>query len=138
MSNLSRFPIVAFMLLALFVPSSAAASKLSKEELCEAVQLRKSLSIVYKNDDPSDCGTRIVEPYLVGVGHNRKTYVYGYQISGCSSSGGIPDYRTFRTDLISNSTIADIAFSAGADSRKAKGWDGCFKGNCFIARFECE
>ncbi|MDQ7064657.1 MAG: hypothetical protein Q9P90_10480 [candidate division KSB1 bacterium] len=52
---------------------------------------------------------RVVEPHVPGVS-NGKLQFLGYQISGSSSSGGIPQWRRFDLDRIRNLVISDQVF----------------------------
>ena len=84
---------------------------------CEAIKKKYHLEIIYHQDSSIFCDPRFVEPYYLGEGRNGQLYIYAYQISGCSSSGGLPGWRNFRVDRIKRLTISKKRISA-YDSRR--------------------
>ena len=62
-----------------------------------------------------DGWNRVCEPYILGTqigkDEEEKWYVGTYQVSGGSSKGGVPEWRTFRVDDIRGLVTTDRHFS---------------------------
>lgn len=54
---------------------------------------------------------RGVEPFTLGRMHNGTLQLSGFQITGSSESGGIPDWRLFDTRKITNLEIHEENFA---------------------------
>ncbi len=62
---------------------------------------------------------RLVEPHVLGV-HNSKIQTLCYQLNGDSASGGIPEWRRFDNDSISNIVFSKERFTAPRSTRGGK------------------
>jgi len=135
---LTRFFFFCAVIFLSFSPSYANKAEFEKQ-VCEAIKNSRLLGITYKYDASlGGCGPRIVEPYKLGLGKNQKMYIRGYQLEGCSKSGNLPAFRTFRFDRILNLKTLDGFISEDGVARKKLLWDGKFKGKKYIAKFLCD
>ncbi len=104
-----------FVILALLAVPAYASSW--KALTCEAIEKKYHLEIIYHYDYSIICGHRVVEPYYLGEGRNGHLYIHAYQISGCSRSGGLPNWRNFRLDKIKNLTLSKKRISSYESKR---------------------
>jgi len=84
----------------------------------QAIRDKKVLEFNYSGHN------RIVEPHVLGIS-NGKLQLLGYQIGGSSSSGGIPEWRRFDLNNISNLVVLDQRFSGRRPfpSGRHSAWD---------------
>ncbi len=73
-------------------------------ELLQAISARKTIKFYY------DGHVRNVEPHACGNFSNGNTVLVGYQYSGGSNSGSIPDWRTFTVAEISSLEVMGLTF----------------------------
>lgn len=87
-------------------------------KIIAAVKAKKVLSFTY------DGLLRVVEPHVYGI-QNGIAEVLGYQIRGSSSSGGLPNWRRFKLQLIQNLRLLDEEFPGrrSVPSGKHSRWD---------------
>lgn len=74
-------------------------------QLAEAIQNRQIITFLYEELN------RGVEPFTLGRLHNGRLALSGFQITGRSQSGGIPDWRLFDVAKISRLEVHDEAFT---------------------------
>lgn len=77
--------------------------------LNSAIRARAAISFLYENL------LRIVEPHLYGRDRRQKAFLRGFQTSGQSLSGGLPEWRLFDVDKISQLKIVDAFFTPRND-----------------------
>jgi hypothetical protein len=73
------------------------------EKLDSAISEEKTITFEY------DGYERTVEPHLYGT-LGAKEQLHAYQIRGGSSSGGIPQWRNFRLEIMNNVSVNDEFF----------------------------
>lgn len=73
--------------------------------ICDAIHHRRRLAFGY------DGGTRIVEPYALGVGDGGRLLLRGYQVRGHSPSRET-GWKLFRVDEIEDLTALEESFAA--------------------------
>lgn len=70
----------------------------------EAISKMKRIEFYY------DGGRRVVEPHCLGVTTDGNPALRGYQVSGFSVSGTIPDWRMFVLSKMSSLSVLDETF----------------------------
>lgn len=73
--------------------------------ICNAIHRRHRLAFGY------DGGTRIVEPYALGVGEGGRLLLRAYQVRGHSPSRDV-GWKLFRVDEIEDLTTLDETFTS--------------------------
>lgn len=88
----------------------------------EAISKMKRIEFQY------DGGQRIVEPHCLGVTTAGNPALRGYQISGFSVSGAVPDWHMFVLSKISNLKILNESFHSPRPGyrRGDRGMDSIF------------
>lgn len=75
-------------------------------QICKAISNKKIIQFYYEG------GIRVVEPHCYGVHKNTdKEVLCGFQTEGFSRSGGLPSWRFFIVDKISNLLIKNEHFT---------------------------
>ncbi len=74
-------------------------------QLAEAIENQQIITFLYEGLN------RGVEPFTLGRLHNGSLALSGYQITGRSQSGGIPDWRLFDVAKISRLEIHEEVFT---------------------------
>ncbi len=74
------------------------------DELLQAINERKTIKFYY------DGHMRNVEPHACGNFSNGNTILVGYQYSGGSNSGSIPDWRSFTVSEIRDLVVMGLTF----------------------------
>lgn len=92
--------------------------------ICQAIQEMKLLEFTFHGH------RRVVEPHTHGIDRKGRESLSAYQVSGTSGSGGVPDWRLFRTSEISFLTLSQQKFS----NRRS----GYKKGDSRMSRIFCE
>ena len=78
----------------------------SREEICNAIDDKKVISIFYDGDEPKGRGLRTIEPVCLFIHKDSgNTVLTGWDIEGAShkvavGDGVLPGWRLFRTDKI--------------------------------------
>ncbi len=73
--------------------------------ICKAIAEKKVIEFFY------DGGSRVVEPHCHGITRAGNPAVRGFQTSGHSLSGGVPDWRLFEITKISNLKTLEQTFA---------------------------
>jgi len=77
----------------------------AQELLCQAIEKRRMVTFQYH------WHFREVEPYLVGTHEEEgEMMVRTFQVGGESESGGLPDWRLFRLERMSDVNVTDECF----------------------------
>lgn len=76
---------------------------MSQQLLEAAIRNKSVIEFSYSNHH------RIVEPHVLGVNGDTLQFL-GYQIGGTSNSGGIPEWRRFDLNRMSNLVITNQSF----------------------------
>lgn len=76
--------------------------------IIEAIENKKMLQFNYHGYE------RIVEPHVYGIKDEKKA-LQSYQTGGKSSSGGLPQWRRFFVDELSNIEILNVGFAGKRD-----------------------
>lgn len=74
-------------------------------QLAEAIENRQIITFLYEGLN------RGVEPFTLGRLHNGTLALSGFQITGRSQSGGIPDWRLFEVGKISRLEVHEEVFT---------------------------
>lgn len=64
------------------------------QAICQAIEEMRLLEFTYRGHH------RVVEPHTHGIDRKGRESLSAYQVSGTSGSGGVPDWRLFRTSGI--------------------------------------
>ena len=133
-----RYFVLITLTLSIWTTVSARAQSELERSLCEAVDDRRVIELVYDKDKSKGCLPRLVDVHQVALGNNGQLYLHGYQHRGCTKSRDYASERTFRFDKIKSVKLIDGEFSERSSAIKEEGWDGCLGNNCFIAKMICE
>ena len=77
-----------------------------ENQICQAIANKDIIEFRYRG-----MWIRLFEPHTYGVHKDTGNRVLsGYQLSGCSESGNLPDWRFFIVDHITNLRITDGKF----------------------------
>jgi hypothetical protein len=90
-----KFIQFAFAFLFVF-PGNVSARDATQRALCEAINESEVITLWYK---PGQLSRKVLPRYL-GQTRSGNWLLNGWQISGYSSSGGIPAHRSFRLDRV--------------------------------------
>jgi hypothetical protein len=72
--------------------------------------IREAISRMKRIEFQYDGGRRVVEPHCLGVTTAGNAALRGYQISGFSVSGKVPDWHMFVLEKVSGLTILSESF----------------------------
>lgn len=75
-------------------------------QICDSIKGKNIIEFLYEG------GNRVVEPHCYGIHKQTENEVLcGYQISGYSQSGNIPDWRLYDVSKITGLKITEKIFS---------------------------
>jgi len=79
------------------------------DTICEAIENRLMLRLSYNG------GQRLIEPHCYGEGNKGHDLLRVFQVDGFSVRGGIPDWRLFIVNKVSDLTLTNIEFDGPRD-----------------------
>lgn len=74
--------------------------------ICEAIENKKLLSFIYKNEQ------RIVEPHLLGRKTSGRDALSAYLVGGYTESDRQPYWRNFTVEKMESITVLDESFTS--------------------------
>lgn len=97
-------------------PCSLSSRELAQSEICEAIANSQAVTLWYKPGQ----GARKVRPLYLAYNRDGEPYLGTWQISGYSSSGNIPGYRTFKLDSMADMQFTDEKVETPTSMRLAR------------------
>lgn len=94
----------------------------------KAIRNKTMITFLYSGDYTNSTGTRVVEPYVLGVSEGGNKVIRAYQVQGSTDNPDeVPGWRLFLTKNISNVSLSKTNFSGNRPGYNKKGDKGMIR-----------